>query len=46
MPDFLRVPWVEWKNFRIEGVVRELESKRALRGMVVRAKHLLDVEEI
>lgn len=37
MPSFLPVPWFRWKRYRIEGVVRELESGRPLSGLYVRA---------
>jgi carotenoid cleavage dioxygenase len=37
MPRFLPVPWLRWKRFRVEGVVRERESGRPLSGYQVRA---------
>ena len=37
MPDFVRIPWLQWKRFRIEGVVVEKESRRPLADLTVRA---------
>lgn len=33
----LPVPWYQWRRFRVEGIVRERESRRPLRGLLVRA---------
>ena len=37
MPDFLQVPWLQWKRFIVSGVVREAESGRAVPGLLVNA---------
>jgi hypothetical protein len=37
MPKFLPVPWIRWQRFRVAGVVRESESGRPLRDLLVRA---------
>ncbi len=37
MPKFLSVPWMRWQRFRVTGVIREQESGRPLRGLLVRA---------
>ena len=37
MPDFLPVPWIQWKRFRVSGLVRELESGAPLPGLHVQA---------
>jgi hypothetical protein len=31
----LPVPWIQWSNFRVNGVVRELESGESIGGLVI-----------
>ena len=33
----MRVPWVRWHRFKVEGLVRERGSRRPLPGLTVRA---------
>jgi hypothetical protein len=33
----IRVPWVQWRRFRVTGVVREQETGRPLAGLRVQA---------
>ena len=37
MPQFLRIPWIQWNRFRVGGEIREKGSQRPLAGLCVRA---------
>ncbi len=37
MPRFVPVPWIQWKNHRVSGVVVERDSKTPIAGLMVNA---------